>query len=66
MKLARNANDIVAKHLTNALPGGVLSVIGIHDANVVRALPTEIPKVEVRQEYTDVMLELEDGSLLHL
>jgi len=66
MKLARNANDIVAKHLTNALPGDVLSVIGIPDANVVRAVPTEIPKVEVRQEFTDIMLELASGALLHL
>ncbi|AEJ44363.1 transposase [Alicyclobacillus acidocaldarius] len=66
MKLARNANDIVAKHLTNALPGDVLSVIGITHANVVRAVPTEIPKVEVRQEFTDIMLELADGRLLHL
>ncbi|WP_029423503.1 transposase [Alicyclobacillus macrosporangiidus] len=66
MRLARNANDIVAKHLTGAVPNGALEVIGIHDANVVRALPTEIPKVEVRQEYTDVMLELDDGRLLHI
>ncbi|GMA48961.1 hypothetical protein GCM10025857_03180 [Alicyclobacillus contaminans] len=66
MNIPRNANDIVAKHLTGAVPHGALEVIGIHDANVVRALPTEIPKVEVRQEYTDVMLELEDGRLLHL
>ena len=66
MKLARNTNDIVAKHLTNALPGDVLSVIGIHDVHVVRAVPTEIPKVEVRQEFTDIMLELASGALLHL
>ncbi|SFU81555.1 transposase [Alicyclobacillus macrosporangiidus] len=66
MSTPRNANDIVAKHLTGAVPNGALDVIGIHDANVVRALPTEIPKVEVRQEYTDVMLELDDGRLLHM
>ncbi|ACV59954.1 transposase [Alicyclobacillus acidocaldarius] len=66
MRIARSGNDIVAKHLTNALPGEVLSVIGIHDAHVVRALPTELPTVEVRQEFTDIMLELADGRLLHL
>lgn len=64
--MTRNANDIVAKHLTNALPGDVLSIIDIYDANVVRALPTEIPKVEVRREFTDIMLELADGALVHL
>ncbi len=66
MEIARTGNDIVAKHLTNALAGEVLSVIGIHNARVVRALPTELPKVEVRQEFTDIMLELADGRLLHL
>ncbi|GMA59512.1 hypothetical protein GCM10025858_40160 [Alicyclobacillus sacchari] len=66
MEIARTGNDIVAKHLTNALAGEVLSVIGIHNARVVRALPTELPKVEVRQEFTDIMLDLADGRLLHL
>ncbi|SIT10091.1 RpnC/YadD family protein [Alicyclobacillus vulcanalis] len=66
MRIARSGNDIVAKHLTNALPGEVLSVIGIRSARVVRALPTELPKIEVRQEFTDIMLELVDGRLLHL
>ncbi|WP_304459043.1 transposase [Alicyclobacillus sendaiensis] len=66
MEIARTGNDIVAKHLTTALAGEVLSVIGIHNARVVRALPTELPKVEVRQEFTDIMLELADGRLLHL
>ena len=35
MKIARNANDILSKHLTNACPRGVLDVIGITDATIV-------------------------------
>ncbi|WP_029422112.1 transposase [Alicyclobacillus macrosporangiidus] len=66
MSIPRNANDIVAKHLTGAVPNGALDVIGIHDANVVRALPTEIPKIEVRQEFVDILFELDDGRLLHI
>lgn len=66
MDIPRNANDLVAKHLTLALPGEVLSVIGIHHAPVVRALATEIPEVKMRQTLTDIMLELADKCLLHL
>ncbi|WP_041695629.1 transposase [Alicyclobacillus acidocaldarius] len=66
MDIPRNANDLVAKHLTLALPGEVLSVIGVRDAPVVRALATEIPEVRMRQTMTDIMLELADGRLLHL
>jgi len=66
MDIPRNANDLVAKHLTLALPGEVLSVIGVRHAPVVRALATEIPEVRMRQTFTDIMLELADGRLLHL
>ena len=66
MKIARNANDILSKHLTNACPGEVLDVIGITDANVVRALPTELNQVIIRQRNTDIVLEQDNGNLLHL
>ena len=66
MKIARNANDILSKHLTNACPRGVLDVIGITDANIVRALPTELNQVIIRNRNTDIVLEQDNGSLLHL
>ena len=66
LKTARNTNDILSKHLTTAFPRGVLDVIGIGDANVVRALPTELDEVIIRQKFTDVVLELDDGSILHI
>ncbi|MDI3328898.1 MAG: transposase [Alicyclobacillaceae bacterium] len=66
MDISRNSNDIVARHLAGALPRGVLEVIGIHGANVVRAMPADLPKVEVREERSDILLELDDGRLMHL
>jgi predicted transposase/invertase (TIGR01784 family) len=66
MKIARNANDILSKHLTNACPRGVLDVIGIIDTAIVRALPTELNQVIIRNRNTDIVLEQDNGSLLHL
>lgn len=66
MKIPRNSVDVLSKHLTDACPGDVLEVIGIHDVNVIRALPTELEKVEIRQEFTDIVLELDNGCLLYL
>ncbi|WP_322785829.1 hypothetical protein [Kyrpidia tusciae] len=66
MNISRNSNDIVARHLTGAVPKRALEAIGIHNANVVRALSADLPKVEVWQELADILLELEDGRLLHL
>ena len=66
MKIARNANDILSKHLTNACPRGVLDVIGIIDATIVRALSTELNQVIIRNRNTDIVLEQDNGSLLHL
>ena len=66
MKIARNANDILSKHLTNACPRGVLDVIGITNATIIRALPTELNQVIIRNRNTDIVLEQDNGSLLHL
>ncbi|WP_369406154.1 transposase [Alicyclobacillus kakegawensis] len=66
MKSVRNANDVLSKHLTGACPDGVLDVIGISHAPVVRALPTELDEVVIRQQFTDIVFELETGEILHL
>jgi predicted transposase/invertase (TIGR01784 family) len=41
-------------------------VIGIADANIVRALPTELNQLIIRHRNTDIVLEQDDGNLLHL
>ncbi len=66
MRVPRNSTDILAKHLTNACPAGALDVIGIPGAHAIRALPTELDQVEIRQEFTDVVLELAAGDILHM
>ncbi|MCL6626629.1 MAG: transposase [Alicyclobacillus shizuokensis] len=66
MKSVRNANDVLAKHLTGACPDGVLDVIGIRHAPVLRALPTELYEVVIRQQFTDIVFELCTGEILHL
>ncbi|MCY0902461.1 MAG: Rpn family recombination-promoting nuclease/putative transposase [Firmicutes bacterium] len=66
MKMPRNANDVLIKHLSGALPAGVLEVIGVHDVEIERALPTEQNSVQVKQEFTDIVWELRDGTILHL
>ena len=66
MKRVRNAVDILAKHITVAWPEGALEVLGIPNVRVIRALPTELDEVVIRQQFTDVVLELEDTTILHL
>ena len=66
MKIPRNSMDIISKHLVGALPQESLSVFGIHDVNIVRALPTELDAVDIRQEFTDVVFELSDGRIFHM
>ena len=66
MRMPQNSNDVLVKHLSTALPDGVLDVIGVHGVHIERALPTELDSVDVRQEFTDVVWELRNGSILHL
>jgi len=64
--MPRNANDVLIKHLSSALPTGVLDVIGIHDIDIECALPTEQDVVDVYQEFTDVVWALRNESILHM
>ena len=48
MRMPRNSNDVLVKHLSTALPDGVLDVIGVHGVHIERALPTELDSVDVR------------------
>ena len=66
IRISRASQDIVAKYLTSACAGDVLQVLGIPHAAVVRALPTEVPRVAIRQSLTDIVLETSTGEILHL
>jgi hypothetical protein len=66
LRMVRASQDIVAKYLTSACAGDVLAVLGVEHASIRRALPTELPRVVVRQSLTDIVLETTFGDLLHL
>ena len=66
MRKPRNAKDILAKHLSSAFPQDALSFFGIPGIQVHQALPTELNQIEIRQDFTDMLFRLEDGTLLHI
>ena len=65
-RIPRNNQDVVAKYLSSACAGEVLQVLGIPQTTIVRALPTELPRVVVSQSLTDIVLETATGEILHL
>ena len=66
IRLPRQSKDILLKHLAGAFPDDALAVLGLDGIHVERVLPTELPIIEVRQGFTDVVLELHDHHILHL
>lgn len=62
----RNSKDILAKHLVGALSNNALEVLGLSGIKIVQAVPTELDSVDIRQEFTDVVFELNDGSIFHI
>lgn len=64
--MPRNVKDILAKHLLSAFPSDGLEILGISDVHVVRTLPTELDSVEIRQEFTDIVLELVNETVFHM
>ena len=62
----RDSQDIVAKHVTEACSGELLQLLGIPALTVVRALPTELPRVSIRHQFSDIVLETTEASLVHL
>ena len=66
LKRPRNGADIVIKNLSLACPGAVLEVIGIDGADVARALPTELDRIDIRQQWVDVVFQQKSGDILHL
>lgn len=57
---------IVIKNLSLACPGAVLEVIGIDGVDVARALPTELDRIDIRQQWVDVVFQQKSGDILHL
>lgn len=66
LKRPRYGADIVIKNLSLACPGVVLEVIGIDGVDVARALPTELDRIDIRQQWVDVVFQQKSGDILHL
>jgi hypothetical protein len=64
--IAREAKDILLKHLAAGLGGGFLASLGIDLPPIVEALPADIPMLEVRVEQLDSLYRTADGSILHI
>ena len=64
--IPRNSKDILAKHLVGAFSNDALEVLGLPGISVVQAMPTEVDKVDIRQGFTDIVFELNDGTIFHI
>ncbi len=65
--IPRNSKDLVLKHLALAFGDHALTAFGVaRQAEVKRALPTELDSVDLRTDFLDFVLEMSDHTILHL
>lgn len=65
-RVARQSNDIILKFIAEALGGDLFRRFGLSLPPIVAALPSELPRVHVSTQATDLLFRLADGSILHL
>ncbi len=65
-QVARQSNDIILKLLATALGGDLFRRFGIALPPIVAGLPSELPRVQVRTQETDMIFRLADDSKLNL
>ncbi len=63
--MPRNATDLILKYLVGAFQDAALEWLGVRDTHIVRAYPTEIAHVEIRQNFMDTVFETARGEILH-
>ena len=64
--LSRQSKDIILKHVAGVLGDGLFRRFGIGKAPIARRLPTELPVLEVRTDYADLLYELTDDTIVDL
>ena len=64
--VASQSQDILWKRLRPLLGGRSLRSLGIEAPPATAVLPTELPEVSIRMHVIDYLVELADGSCLHL
>jgi len=65
-RVAYHAKDIILKHIAATLGDDFLGRFGFQFARIVRQLPADLPVIEVRAQYPDILLLLADGTILHI
>ncbi len=65
MRTPRNRDDVLFKYLADSLGDSALSWMGVENAEVVAALPTEQPILELRGNFLDTAFLTAEGVLLH-
>ena len=64
--LSRQSNDIILKHVAGVLGDGLFRRFDIGQAPIARRLPAELPVLEVRTDYADLLYELTDDTIVNL
>jgi len=64
--LSRQSKDIILKHVAGVLGDGLFRRFGIGQAPIARRLPAELPVLEVRADYADLLYELTDDTIVDL
>ena len=62
--LSRQSKDIILKHMAGVLGDGLFRRFGIGQAPIARQLPAELPVLEVRTDYADLLCELTDDTIV--
>ncbi len=65
-QVAREAKDILLKRLAQSLRGIFVAGLELDLPAIVEVLPAEVPILEVRAEFPDLLFRLADGSILHI
>jgi hypothetical protein len=66
VQVVREARDILLKYMARGLRAGLLKALGLALADIEEVLPAEVPLLEVRAEYPDLLFRLKDGRILHI
>ena len=64
--LSRQSKDIILKHVAGVLGDGLFRRFGIGQAPIARRLPAELPVLEVRTDYADLLYEITDDTIVDL
>ncbi len=65
-EVVKAGKDLTQKFLSNVFRGNFLSHFGLGQVEVVEAISTDLPVVQIREKRLDIIFRAQDGSNLHL